>query len=503
MSGQQAGAEETGRFSDMGYFMSNYHRQALVMGMKIADQLILLFCFFMALAAVSQDIDAIRFAQFLTLRIKLANFVLYLIFAFFWYLDFSLFGLYHSRRFASWRSDLTDIVNATSLGVLALLIISIFCHISLATPAFLFLLWFYATSLTFVTRLTLRLALERIRRWGVHVNNVLIIGTNPRAVKFARTLENKLEMGFRVVGFVDNDWAGTRRFRDSGYPLVADFASLPDYLRHQVVDEVVIDLPLNSFYREVNDIVKLCLEQGIMVRFISDSFYLLRNLKLAHSRQERFGDNLVISVQKGAMGGWPVVAKRVFDIVVSLLLIIILAPVFISIAILIKLTSPGPILFIQERVGLNKRRFRLIKFRTMIPNAEEHQKELEHCNEASGPTFKIKNDPRITPIGRFLRRTSLDEIPQLFNVLQGDMSLVGPRPLPVRDYNGFNRDWHRRRFSVRPGLSCLWQISGSSNLPFTKWICLDMEYIDRWSFWLDLKILALTLPAIIKEKGAY
>jgi|UniRef100_A0A7V6A3Y4 exopolysaccharide biosynthesis polyprenyl glycosylphosphotransferase len=483
--------------------MSTYYRQALVMGMRIIDQLILLFSFFLALAAVSQDIDAVSFPQFLTLRIKLVNFVLYLVFALLWYLIFTLCGLYHSRRFASWRSDLTDIVNATSLGVLALLIISIFIHISLATPAFLFLLWLYTTGFTFATRLTLRLLLEHIRRCGVHVNNVLIVGTNPRAVAFARTLENKLEMGYRVVGFVDNEWAGAKRFRDSGYPLVADFAGFTDFLRHQVVDEVVIDLPLNTFYREVIEIVGRCLEQGIVVRFISDSLYLVRNLKLAHSRLEKFGDNIVISVQKGAMGGWPVIAKRVFDIVVSFLLIIILAPVFLCIALLIKLTSPGPVFFIQERVGLNKRRFRLIKFRTMIPDAEKQQQELEHFNEVSGPAFKIKNDPRTTPIGRFLRRTSLDEIPQLFNVLQGDMSLVGPRPLPVRDYNGFNQDWHRRRFSVRPGISCLWQISGRSNLPFTKWMRLDMEYIDRWSFWLDLKILALTLPAIIKEKGAY
>jgi exopolysaccharide biosynthesis polyprenyl glycosylphosphotransferase len=483
--------------------MSNFQRQALVLGMKIVDQLILVFCFFTALAAVSHDIESISFSQFLSLRLKLINFLFYLGFALFWYMDFWVLGLYHSRRFASWKTDLTDIVNATSLGVLVLLGISFLFHLSLVTPAFLFLLWLYTTSLTFTSRLALRLLLERVRRWGVQVTNILIIGTNPRAVRFARTLENKLEMGYRVVGFVDVDWSGTKRFRESGYLLVGDFASLPAFLRHQVVDEVVIDLPLNSFYREVTEIVNRCLEQGVMVRFISDSFYLLRNLKLANSRLEKFGDNIVISVQNGAMGGWPIVVKRAFDILISFLLINILAPVFVAVALAIKLTSPGPVFFTQERVGLNKRRFRLLKFRTMIPDAEQHQAELEPFNEASGPIFKMKNDPRVTPLGRFLRRTSLDEIPQLFNVLQGDMSLVGPRPLPVRDYNGFNRDWHRRRFSVRPGISCLWQISGRSNLPFDKGMRLDMQYIDHWSFWLDLKILALTLPAIIREKGAY
>ncbi len=483
--------------------MSSYQRQALVMGMKIFDQAILLFCFFLASAAISQDLESISFTQFLSLRIRLVNFFLYATFALFWHTDFWVFGLYHSRRFASWKTDLTDIVNATSLGVLVLLCFSFLFHLTMVTPAFLFLLWLYTTALTFASRLALRLVLERVRRWGVHITNILIIGTNPRAVHFAETLESKLEMGYHVVGFVDHEWAGTRRFKESGYPLVADFAGLPAFLRHQVVDEVMIDLPLNSFYREVTDIVNRCLEQGVMVRFISDSFYLLRNLKLAHSRLEKFGDDIVISVHNGAMGGWPIVAKRAFDILISFLLIIILAPVYLCVAVLIKVTSPGPIFFIQERIGLNKRRFRLIKFRTMVPGAEQQQAKLESLNEARGPAFKIKNDPRVTPLGRFLRRTSLDEIPQLFNVLQGDMSLVGPRPLPVRDYNGFNRDWHRRRFSVRPGISCLWQISGRSNLSFAKWMRLDMEYIDHWTFWLDLRILALTLPAIIKRQGAY
>ena len=169
---------------------------------------------------------------------------------------------------------------------------------------------------------------------------------------------------------------------------------------------------------------------------------------------------------------------------------------------LIKLTSPGPVLFVQERVGLGKRSFRLYKFRTMMQGAEKKLAELEHLNEMSGPVFKIKNDPRITKIGHFLRKTSIDELPQLINVLKGDMSLVGPRPLPVRDYNGFEQDWQRRRFSVRPGITCLWQVNGRSNVSFDKWMKLDMEYIDNWSLLLDFKILILTIPAVFRGSGA-
>jgi lipopolysaccharide/colanic/teichoic acid biosynthesis glycosyltransferase len=179
-----------------------------------------------------------------------------------------------------------------------------------------------------------------------------------------------------------------------------------------------------------------------------------------------------------------------------------LAPLFVVVAVIIKLTSEGPIFFTQERLGLNKRRFRICKFRTMVAGAEKKQAELEHLNEVAGPVFKIKRDPRVTLVGRFLRKTSIDELPQLFNVLKGEMSLVGPRPLPVRDYEGFDQDWHRRRFSVRPGLTCLWQISGRSSISFDKWMELDMQYIDEWSLWLDLKILVGTIPAVLRGAGA-
>jgi exopolysaccharide biosynthesis polyprenyl glycosylphosphotransferase len=200
--------------------------------------------------------------------------------------------------------------------------------------------------------------------------------------------------------------------------------------------------------------------------------------------------------------GWSMVFKRLLDVVASRTLFILFAPIFLSVAVLVKFHSSGPVFFVQERVGINKRRFRMYKFRTMVANAAREQLNLERLNEADGPVFKIKNDPRITCLGKFLRKTSIDELPQFLNVLKGDMSLVGPRPLPIRDYLGFDQDWIRRRFSVRPGITCLWQVNGRSSVSFKEWMELDLHYIDHWSFWMDVKLLAKTNPAVLKGAGA-
>jgi len=239
-------------------------------------------------------------------------------------------------------------------------------------------------------------------------------------------------------------------------------------------------------------------EQGITVRWLSNIF----NLRLAKPRAEHLAGDPLITHATGLAEGWSVVVKRVLDLVISTVVLIFLAPVLVVAAVAIKLASPGPVFFLQNRVGLNKRRFKICKFRTMVVDAEKEMAQLQHLNEVSGPVFKIKNDPRITPLGRFLRKTSIDELPQLFNVLKGDMSLVGPRPLPVRDYEGFSKDWQRRRFSVRPGITCLWQINGRSSIPFEKWMELDLEYIDGWSLWLDFQILVRTIPAVLRGSGA-
>jgi len=188
------------------------------------------------------------------------------------------------------------------------------------------------------------------------------------------------------------------------------------------------------------------------------------------------------------------------------MIVLIAMPVFLLMmgvmAFAIKINSAGPVFFIQDRVGLNKRRFRMFKFRTMADGSERLQAELESLNEADGPIFKIFDDPRITRVGRFLRRTSLDELPQIFNVIRGEMSLVGPRPMSLRDVNLFDRSIQRKRFSVKPGITCLWQISGRSNLPFSKWLELDLLYIEHWSLWLDLQILLKTIPAVLRGVGA-
>jgi exopolysaccharide biosynthesis polyprenyl glycosylphosphotransferase len=245
-------------------------------------------------------------------------------------------------------------------------------------------------------------------------------------------------------------------------------------------------------------IASSCEEQGITVRVLSNIF----DLKRARPTADEMEGDALLTHPAGWVDGWPIFAKRIVDFAISFIAITLLSPILLLAAILIKLTSAGPIFFIQKRVGLHKRPLNVYKFRTMAPDAERRIHEVEHLNEVSGPVFKIANDPRLTPIGKLLRKTSIDELPQLFNVLKGEMSLVGPRPLPVRDYEGFNEDWQRRRFSVKPGITCLWQVRGRSSIAFNEWMELDLLYIEKWSLWLDFQILLQTIPAVLKGTGA-
>jgi exopolysaccharide biosynthesis polyprenyl glycosylphosphotransferase len=465
---------------------------------EIFDLIVMGACFFLATYGSYSDIGCLSFSDCLSMRIKVINFITFALFLFLWHCLFVLFGLYQSKRLSGARREIFDVLKATSAGSVALFALGLLFRIALVTPHFIVIFWAASTVITVTSRFAVRYLLKALRLRGRNSRRLLIVGTNQRAVEYAKKIESRPDLGYRVVGFVENGWSGNKAFRRSGYSIVTDFEKLPDFIRTHVVDEVIVCLPMKSLYEKSSEIVRLCEEQGIIARFLSDFF----NLEKARSRAETLDGDSVITIYTGAMRGGPLLVKRGIDVLVSLILLLLLSPVFAVTAILIKLTSPGSVFFIQERVGLNKRTFRLYKFRTMIAGAEKMMTQLEHLNELSGPVFKIKNDPRITWIGKYLRKTSMDELPQLINVLKGEISLVGPRPLPVRDYEGFDEDWQRRRFSVRPGVTCLWQVNGRNAIPFEKWMEMDMEYIDNWSLGLDLKILARTIPAVLRGSGA-
>lgn len=457
-------------------------------------------CLVLSLALIV-DLLRIEFAlkQLLNEKVYLYDVCAAITFFVSWHLILRHKKLYVSRRLSTIEAEISDIVIATSMGTIFLFVFSnIFFETKLVTWTFLLLFWLNINALMILSRVALRYFQKQLRQRGLDVRNLIVAGTHKRAMLFAADILARPELGYNLLGFMDDAGERTVEFDRSGYNLVCSIEDFATYLREQVVDEVMICLPIKSHYQQAVEIAATCEEHGVLVRFLSDIF----NPKTARSSIQRFQDHSIITFYTGQMFGTGILVKRVMDIFISLLLILALSPLFLIAALLIKASSKGPVFYVQKRLGFNKRYFSLYKFRTMYPDAEQRQAELEHLNEVQGPVFKIRNDPRITPVGRFLRMSSIDELPQLVNVLKGEMSLVGPRPLPIRDYKGFNQDWHRRRFSVRPGITCLWQISGRSDITFDRWMELDMEYIDNWSLWLDTKILMWTVRAVLKGSGA-
>ena len=474
--------------------MESPRRRILLDSFKVFDLLLVIAAYFAATLTVFPWRGPFSFEQFFGMRFSIQNFALFGAVMIAWHCFFYCFGLYDSKRLDSRVSESMDILKATSVGSLVILVACLVHRVDLMTPRFLMVSWILSTILIILSRFTLRFALEQIRRRGRNLRFMLIAGTNARALEFAQSVESRPELGYRLVGFVDQEWDGIENFRKKGRVVVADFGSFVNFLRSNIVDELVIALPMRSLYAESAHLAALSEEQGIAVRFLPSIF----DPKVKTGRE--YDNSLITHTETSEANTFT--AKRVFDFGVSLVSLIAVTPILLVVAILIKLTSPGPVFFVQKRVGLNKRVFSMCKFRTMVPDAEQRIREIEHLNEASGAVFKIKDDPRVTPIGRFLRRTSIDELPQLFNVLKGDMSMVGPRPLPLRDYERFNADAQRRRFSVRPGITCLWQVKGRSSIPFEQWMELDLHYVDQWSIWMDVEILLKTIPAVLRGSGA-
>ncbi|MDZ7372504.1 MAG: sugar transferase [candidate division KSB1 bacterium] len=337
--------------------------------------------------------------------------------------------------------------------------------------------------------------LDSVHRKGYNQINLLIVGTGKRAREFIRAVKENSHWGLRIVGLIDDEH-GMFGKEVEGYRVLGRIQDIPFILQRKVIDRVIFVVPRLWLHR-IDEAIMACENLGISTAVSLD----LYNLKIAKIRQTDFNGFPLLEFETFRAKQWQLFIKRLLDIVLASLMLIAFSPLMLVVAILIKLTSPGPVLFKQKRCGLNGRKFTLYKFRTMVPGAERKKQELLRMNEMNGPVFKMKRDPRVTPIGRILRKFSIDELPQLFNVLKGDMSIVGPRPaLPVEVE--LYEVWQRRRLSLKPGLTCIWQVSGRNKVPFERWMQMDLEYIDNWSLWLDFKIMLKTVFVVLTGYGA-
>ncbi len=409
---------------------------------------------------------------------------------------FRHYGAYESARLKSFGMVMSGYLS----GLLAMLIFLVLMHdvfAQLKVSRLLSVLFLGFTALLLILKeQILYYAMHHIRGMGFNFRNVLIVGSGPRAMEVVSALNEHPEWGLRLVGFVDPDPKRVGK-EYGGHVVVGSVDDLPQTLDDNVVDEVIIAMP-RSWFPLVEKVLRTCETSGIRAHLRFDLF----NSRIAKPVfHDLFGFHL-LSFETTSMHDIQLLVKRWFDIIVSLILILLLSPFMAGVALLVKLTSPGPIFFKQERMGLNGRRFTMYKFRSMYIDAEKRLPGLKDRNEMSGPVFKITDDPRVTPVGRFIRKFSIDELPQLFNVLQGQMSLVGPRPPVYREVVEYQR-WQRRRLSMRPGITCIWQVSGRNEIGFEEWMELDLQYIDNWSFCLDLKLLFKTIPAVLAGKGAH
>ncbi len=405
-------------------------------------------------------------------------------------------GIYRLRRQISWFDEFYAIVNGTATGTIITIVV-----IFLYRPAFYSRIIFIYAGLISVailglSRLIKVIVLHRMRRQGIGVRRVLVVGAGEVARTVMRAVVANPEYGLNIIGFLDDNPAKGKidigRFKALG-----SIDNLGDVLPEKVIDEVIITLPW-QYHRKIISVMARCERQNVRTRIVPDLF----QMTFSHMHVEEIAGVPMIGIKEVGISGLNQLVKRVVDVVSSALALFLGAPLMAMIALMIKLDSPGAVLFRQERVGKDGRRFTLYKFRSMTEGAEHQQEALQTLNEADGPLFKIKEDPRTTRLGKWLRRLSLDELPQFYNILLGEMSLIGPRPpLPTEVIQ--YKEWQKRRLEISPGLTGLWQVSGRSELTFDEMAMLDIYYIENWSPGLDAKILWRTIPRVLFGNGAF
>jgi exopolysaccharide biosynthesis polyprenyl glycosylphosphotransferase len=410
-----------------------------------------------------------------------------------WVTSLWLLGLYRLRTHWTLRAEIVDVLRAAVVMIGGSVSILYVFDLTAVSRLFLAMLFVTQPAVTIVMRTLLRKLLENLRSRGQMRREMLVIGSGPEAQAFADNVERHRELGLNVMGHVSGPGQGGDAVTR---PLIGTLDDIDAILHSRVVDEVAIVLsPSDWVY--VEPATRICEEEGKIVRV---SIQPLGGV-LTGGQYEELGTTPVMTFLRGPDRMVGLAIKRITDVVFSALALVVLSPVMLIVALAIRLIDRPGVIFRQERVGLHGRTFTCFKFRTMVPDAEERYAALSHLSDVRGPAFKMENDPRVTGIGRFLRRTGLDELPQLVNVLRGEMSIVGPRPAPPREVAGYSI-WHRRRLMMRPGLTGYWQVEArADNTDFDRRAQLDLQYIDRWSLWMDVKIILRTIPAIMSQEG--
>lgn len=408
----------------------------------------------------------------------------------------SHFGGYNNPLYTGYLDYAWSVFRALVLTITTLLTLLFFLEIQYISRLVIVLFAVIDFFLLLLVRFSVKIYFHKVVKSGKSSLRVLIIGTGERARELAQELKKRSVWGLYIIGHLDPSPHRVGGSLD-GIPIIGTIDNVTECLKKNVVDEVIIAVP-RSLLDDAEPIAHACEEEGIKLSFMADVF----DVEVARVSLTNVGNIPLLHMESIALDDDKLFIKRIFDLVLTILSMPVVLPFMALVAILIKIDSPGPVFFVQERVGLRKHLFPMYKFRSMHTDAEERLKDIEHLNEADGPIFKINKDPRVTRVGRFLRKTSIDELPQLFNVLRGEMSLVGPRPMSIRDVDLFDKGIQRKRFSVKPGITCIWQISGRSNLTFDQWLDMDLAYINNWSLSLDLQILLKTIPAVLMRKGA-
>jgi exopolysaccharide biosynthesis polyprenyl glycosylphosphotransferase len=414
----------------------------------------------------------------------------------YWILTLYANGIYLSMRTRTYLEILWALVKS---AFLTFLLLGTFIFLfKLTFMSRLFFMLFMGLSFLFIwiEKTALFMSAHYVRRQGLNTRRLLVVGTGKRAIDFIRKADKHPEWGFEILGAIDDE-PGRGVHQVGRLAVIGTLEDIPEIFHRDAVDEVIFVVPrsrLNSLQGAIGD----CETEGVAVTVAVDLF----DTKLARSSVTELDGLPLLHFKTTHVKEWELLVKRLFDFAASSLGILVLSPLFLVLAVFIKVTSKGPVFFKQDRLGLAGRRFTLYKFRTMRQGAHDVLSEVTDLNAMTTPEFKDKKTRWITPIGRLMRKFSIDELPQLFNVFMGHMSIVGPRPTVPDEVDKY-KDWQRRRFSMKPGITCLWQVNGRNNIAFEDWMKLDLEYLDNWSLWLDAKILMKTVPVVIFGIGAY